>query len=224
MTDREPTSHERMSGESWDDSYIGGPAPWDIAAPQPAIARLVARHALAGPVLDAGCGVGDNALAIAESGIAVLGFDVAETALEIARAKAAQRGLDVEFIAADALALERLGRTFETVVDSGLFHTFDAGERRRYARSLAGVTKAGAKLYIVAFGDEGDERGPHPISRRDIASAFDVKSAWNVIAIEAERVMTRFHGDAGVAGWLITAERRSATPAPAALRTDRTAD
>jgi SAM-dependent methyltransferase len=208
MTDREPTSHERMSGESWDRSYIGGPAPWDIAAPQPAIARLIARRPLAGPVLDAGCGAGDNALAIAHTGVAVLGFDVAETALQIARAKAARRGLDVEFVAADALALERLGRTFQTVVDSGLFHTFDAGERRRYARSLALVTKPGAILYVLAFGDEGDDRGPHPVSRDDIASAFDAESGWDVIAIESERLMTRFHGDAGVAGWLITAERR----------------
>jgi SAM-dependent methyltransferase len=224
MTDREPTSHERVSGESWDRSYIGGPAPWDIGAPQPAIARLVARHALAGPLLDAGCGVGDNALAIARTGVAVLGFDVAETALEMARAKAADGGLEVEFIAADALALERLGRTFETVVDSGLFHTFDAAERRRYACSLAGVTKPGAMLYVLAFGDEGDGRGPHPVSRSDIASAFDAGTGWSVIAIEPERVMTRFHGDAGVAGWLITARRCEATPEPALLRTDRTAD
>lgn len=208
MTDRAPTSHERMSGVSWDSSYIGDLAPWDIAGPQPAIARLVARDALAGRVLDAGCGVGDNSLAIAETGAVVVGFDVAETALQMARAKAAQRGLDVEFIAADALALERLGRTFETVVDSGLFHTFDADERRRYVRSLAVVTQAGAMLFVLAFADEGDERGPHPISREDIASAFDLESGWNVIAIEPERVMTRFHGDAGVAGWLITAERR----------------
>jgi SAM-dependent methyltransferase len=224
MTAREPTSHERMSGEPWDHSYSGGPAPWDIGAPQPAIARLIARHAMADPVLDAGCGVGDNAIAIADTGVVVVGFDVAETALQMARAKAAQRGLAVEFIAADALALEGLGRTFETVVDSGLFHTFDADERRRYARSLAAVAKAGARLYVLTFGDEGEGRGPHPISRDDIATAFDVESGWDVLAIEPERVMTRFHGDAGVAGWLITAERRSATPAPAVLRTGRTAD
>lgn len=208
MTHREPTSHERMSGESWNGSYTGGPAPWDIATEQPAIARLLARHHLAGPVLDAGCGVGDNALAIAETGVAVVGCDVAETALEMARAKAAQRGLDVEFLTADALALERLGRTFETIVDSGLFHTFDAAERRRYARSLATVTKPGALLYVLAFADEGDQRGPHPISRSHIASAFDPESGWNVTAIEPERVITRFHGDTGVAGWLITAKRR----------------
>jgi SAM-dependent methyltransferase len=208
MTDREPTSHERISGEAWDASYIGGPAPWDIAAAQPAIVRLIARTTIAGPVLDAGCGAGDNALAIAETGVAVLGFDVANNAVKIAREKASQRGLDVEFVVADALALERLGRTFESVVDSGLFHTFDADERRRYARSLATVTKTGAMLYVLAFADEGDGRGPHPVSRQDIASAFDIESGWNVIEIEPERVMTRFHGDGGVAGWLVSVERR----------------
>ena len=34
---RRPTSHERMSGRTWDASYTDdGPAPWDIGRPQPA--------------------------------------------------------------------------------------------------------------------------------------------------------------------------------------------
>src|SRR5438876_11424424 len=38
-------------------------------------------------------------------------------------------GSQVEFAAADAFQLERLGRRFETVLDCGLFHTFDGDER-----------------------------------------------------------------------------------------------
>jgi hypothetical protein len=37
---RRPTSHERLTGLPWDASYRGGPAPWDVGKPQPAIARL----------------------------------------------------------------------------------------------------------------------------------------------------------------------------------------
>ena len=37
--------------------------------------------------------------------------------------------LDAEFTAADAFRLDRLGRMFDTVLDSGLFHTFDSDER-----------------------------------------------------------------------------------------------
>src|SRR5262245_37377454 len=72
---REPTSHERRAGEPWDASYAGGPAPWDIGRPQPAIVRLAAEGAFAGAVLDAGCGTGDNALHIASLGLDVLGVD-----------------------------------------------------------------------------------------------------------------------------------------------------
>src|SRR3954463_6025546 len=92
------------------------------------------------PVLDAGCGTGENALHVASLGLSVLGVDVAETALAIARAKADDRGIEVEFAAADAFQLGRLGRRFETVLDCGLFHTFDGDERPGYVASLASVT------------------------------------------------------------------------------------
>src|SRR5262245_8200357 len=150
--DRPPTSHERMAGQPWDASYHHGPAPWDIGGPQPAIARLAAEGKFTGAVLDAGCGTGENALHLASLGLSVVGFDVAETALALAREKAHARGLDVEFVAADAFNLERLGRSFETVVDSGLFHTFDAEERLRYVISLASVTRHDGTVYVLCFG------------------------------------------------------------------------
>ncbi len=37
---RRPTSHEQMTGVPWDASYVGGPAPWEIGRPQPAIMRV----------------------------------------------------------------------------------------------------------------------------------------------------------------------------------------
>src|SRR5262245_30616582 len=85
---RRPTSHERMTGLPWDASYQDGPAPWDVGQPQPAIARLASEGGIAGAVLDAGCGTGENALHVASPGLSVLGVDVAETALAIAREKA----------------------------------------------------------------------------------------------------------------------------------------
>src|SRR5277367_3589969 len=113
LKDRRPTSHERMYGQSWDASYLDGPAPWDIGRPQPAIARLASEGGFSGAVLDAGCGTGENALLVASLGLSVFGFDVAETALAMARKKAADRGIEVEYAAADALRLDRLGRMFE---------------------------------------------------------------------------------------------------------------
>jgi SAM-dependent methyltransferase len=207
LTGRPPTSHERMAGRPWDASYHDGPAPWDIGGAQPAIVRIAARGEIAGPVLDAGCGSGENALHLASMGLSVLGVDVAETALALARQKAADRGLDVEFAAADALHLERLQRTFRTVLDCGLFHAFDTEERAAYAASLGSVTDLGGTLYVLCFSDEGPDTGPHPVSRDDLHAAFNPRGGWRVVAIEADRVGTRFHGDTGASAWLATITR-----------------
>src|SRR5712671_5894236 len=108
FSDRYPTSHERLTGLPWDASYRDGPAPWDIGQPQPAMVRLASEGGFAGAVLDAGCGTGENALHVASLGLSVLGIDVAETALAIARAKADDRGIEVDFAVADAFELQRL--------------------------------------------------------------------------------------------------------------------
>ena len=208
---RRPTSHERLAGRPWDASYRDGPAPWDIGRPQPAIARLASNGKFAGAVLDVGCGTGEHALHIASLGLSVLGVDVAETALAIARKKATDRGFaqergKVEFASADARHLERLGRTFQTVLDCGLFHTFEGDERPEYVASLASVTAHGGTLHVLCFSDEGPETGPHPVSQEEIRTAFNPGSGWNVIAIEPDRIQTRFHRD-GAPAWFVTIKR-----------------
>ena len=158
-------------------------------------------------MLDAGCGTGENALLIASLALPVLGVDVAETALAIARAKAAERGIHAEFAAADALQLDRLGRKFQTVLDCGLFHSFDSGERQGYVASLASATEAGGILYVLCFSDEGPDTGPHPVTREELTAPFSARSGWTVAAIEPGRVQTRYHDDHGAPAWLATIKR-----------------
>lgn len=232
---RRPTSHERMTGRPWDASYHDGPAPWDIGRPQMAVVRLASAGGFASPqerqnrapagapvagaVLDVGCGTGDNALHIASLGLPVLGVDVAETGVTIARqrAEAAARttgAIDVEFLVADAFRLESLGRKFQTVIDSGLFHTldphdptFDPKERARYVASLASVTEHGGTLYVLCFSNQGPDTGPHPISQEELRAAFNPSTGWNVGSIKPERLQTRFHGADGAPAWLATIKR-----------------
>jgi len=107
---------------------------------------------------------------------------------------------------ADAFQLGRLGRTFDTVLDCGLLHTFDDDERSAYVASLASVTERGATLHVLCFGDVGPDAGPHPVSREELRAAFDDAGGWRVAAIRAERCETRFHA-AGAPAWLATVER-----------------
>ena len=204
---RLPTSHERKTGLPWDASYREGPPPWDIGRPQPAIARLASEGGLAGAVLDAGCGTGEHTLLVASLGLPVLGVDVAETALAIAREKAHDRGLEAEFVAADVFNLERLGRMFRTVLDCGLFHTFNGDERPGYVASLASVTQHGGTLYVLCFSDDGPATGPHPISQEELKAAFNPSSGWHLAAIQPDRIHTRIHGEHGAPAWFATIKR-----------------
>jgi SAM-dependent methyltransferase len=195
-----------MSGRRWDASYQDGPAPWDIGRPQPAIARVAAEGRFVGAVLDAGCGTGEHSLLIASLGLPVLGVDVAETALAMARQKAAERGSAAEFVAADAFHLDRLARKFQTVLDCGLFHTFEGDERVEYVTSLAAVTEPGGTVYVLCFSDAGPEMAPHPVREDELRAAFNAEAGWNVVAIEAARIETRIHEN-GAPAWLATMRR-----------------
>jgi SAM-dependent methyltransferase len=196
-----------MTGRPWDASYRDGPAPWDVGHPQPAVVRVAAAGGFAGPVLDAGCGTGEHALHLAALDLPVLGVDIAETAVALARAKAAERSLSAEFTVADALHLDRLSRRFRAVLDVGLFHTFDGDERPVYVASLASVTEPGGTLYVLCFRPGGPAIGPHPVSEDELRTAFGPGTGWQVLAIEPERVQTRFHGDDGAPAWLATIRR-----------------
>lgn len=203
---RQPTSHEQAAGQPWDVSYLDGPAPWDIAVPQPAILRLAGEGAFVGAVLDAGCGTGENALHIASLGMHVLGVDVAQTAVSMAREKAAGRGLDADFVVADALHLDRLGRVFDTVLDCALFHTFDRAERQAYVASLGSVTSPGANVYVLCFSDFGPGTvGPHPVSQEELRAPFG-RSGWSVRSVSPERLQTRLDAQ-GAPAWLARIER-----------------
>src|SRR3990170_7567446 len=149
----------------FDFAYVGPPPPWDIGRPQPAFVRLAAQGAIVGPVLDAGCGTGENALHFAGLGFEVTGLDAAPTAIAAARAKAAQRGLAVEFIVCDALALGQVGRTFATIIDCGLFHVFGHADRATYVAGLAAAVEAGGRGGTPPPANPPDPRGAPPPRR-----------------------------------------------------------
>ncbi|WP_018180861.1 class I SAM-dependent methyltransferase [Jongsikchunia kroppenstedtii] len=207
---RRPTGGEQAVHPPWDDSYRHGPAPWEIGAPQPSLAPLIESGAFVGPVLDAGCGTGEHAMALAARGYDVVGVDVAGTALAKARAVAADRGLTIEFVDGDALDLAPLGRRFASVLDCGLLHTLGADERPRYAASLASVTDPGAVAHILCFSDLGGPIGPHPIGENDIRAAFTAANGWELVEIAPAAIHTLIAKEP-FAARLVTARRIAPT-------------
>lgn len=122
-------------GSWWEKAYAADTQPWSIGQPQRAVVELVDAGAISGRTLDVGCGVGTHACYLASEGYETVGVDIASRAVERAERRAAERGVDVEFRVGDALALGASLGSFETVVDVGVFHAFDAIDRQRYAES-----------------------------------------------------------------------------------------
>jgi SAM-dependent methyltransferase len=160
-------------------------APWDIGKPQGPFAAVADR--VAGPVLDAGCGTGEHALFFAARGHSVTGIDFVEEPIRRARAKAAERGLAVEFLVKDATALGDWGKQFASVIDSGLFHCFSDADRQRYVQGLARVVEPGGRLFLLCFGDEepGTE-GPRRVSQQELHLAF--ADGWEVESVQPTRI------------------------------------
>lgn len=202
-----PAAHPGVPSHLFQQAYEGVP-PWDVGAPQAAFVALADEGLFRGDVLDIGCGPGDHALFAAERGHAAWGVDFVPAAIERARAKAAERGLAVRFLVHDALQLATLGRRFDTLLDSGLFHVFSDHDREAYVRSLAAVIQPRGLLHILCFSDEElGAQGPRRISQAELRAAF--RDGWTVTAIRPARFATHVHPE-GARAWCATIQRTGA--------------
>jgi cyclopropane fatty-acyl-phospholipid synthase-like methyltransferase len=174
-----------MEKQHFESMYEGRP-PWDIGRPQRAIMELEEAGHIRGSVLDAGCGTGENALYLASRGHDTWGVDYVRAAIDQAQTKAHSRAIPATFAVADALALSRLGRQFDTVIDCGLFHTFSDEERAAYVAELAQVVPHGGVVRLLCFSEqEPGDQGPRRVTQQEIRDAFN--SGWRVQSIKAER-------------------------------------
>jgi len=180
--------------------------PWDIDGPQPAFVELFRMGLIRGQVLDIGCGTGENALFLAAQELETWGIDLVSAAIGQARAKARARGLPaVRFLVADALALGELGMTFDTVLDSGLFHALSDPERPFFLQSLGAVLRPGGLYHLLCFSDrEPGTEGPRRVSQAEIRATF--RSGWRVLRIDEARFLDRLH-EGGARAWRASLER-----------------
>jgi len=177
-------------------AYQAGP-PWEIRQPQPVVVELANDGHIRSPVLDVGCGSGENAFELSRRGYDVVGIDSSPIAISRARAKARQRGSTASFFVWDALRLAELGLDFTTVIDSALFHIIP--DRRRYAAKLAHVLRPGGRLYLLEISEYVSGQYPR-VTRDDIRAAF-APPLWRIDEISADRY--RVAGGHFPPGWLL---------------------
>jgi cyclopropane fatty-acyl-phospholipid synthase-like methyltransferase len=188
----------------WNSIYEGSP-PWDIGRPQPEFVRLADAGKFHGDMLDVGCGTGEHVMLAASHGAEAMGVDIAELAIERARAKAHQRGIGAIFEVGDVLHLDRLGRQFDVITDSGVFHVFDDVERPVYVNSLRSALRPAGIYYLMCFSDrQPGDWGPRRVSQAELRAAF--VDGWSIRSIDPAMFAVTID-DNGAQAWLATIER-----------------
>jgi len=188
----------------------GGRTPWDIGnnRPQPAIVRAYEEGKITGSVLDAGCGVGENCVFLANKyGIdSITGFDLSEDAIEIATSTVERIVKEEEeqspfwttpkFLAASCTDVadrhgEKLGITdnsslFDVVVDSGLLHCLSKEDADDYVNQISKLLKPNTgRFFIGCFSTANPDPWDNPrrISEEYLRNElFSCREKWEIVA------------------------------------------
>ncbi len=179
----------------FEEFYRSTTPPWVIGEPQPAIVELERSGLIRGKVLDVGCGTGEHTILLTRLGYDVLGIDFAPQAVEQARRNAEAKNVDARFEVADAMNLGD-EPSYDTIVDSALFHIFDDTDRPKYVASLHNACRPGGIVHVLALSDAGRGFGPQ-VSDEVIRQAF--ADGWVLESLDPTTyrgVVTEVHAEA----------------------------
>ncbi len=191
---------------TFEQRYQEGVPPWEIGRPQSWVVELFDQEAFEGEVLDVGCGTGENALYLSSKGLNVTGVDFSRTAIELAQEKAEQRRLKALFRVGNALKLSLLKRSFDTVIDSAVFHVFTDKERLLYAESLASILRPKGVAYVVCFSEKEPEGwGPRRVTQGEIRRTF--QKQFDIALIQRATYETNLRPEP-VQAWLSCLQRK----------------
>ncbi len=141
--------------ERWDEVHRKYPPealPWELGRPRKVLVDLIESGKVKpGKALDICCGMGTNALYMAERGFQVQGIDISPKAIEHAQEKAEKARVEIPFSVENAVYLPFEDEQFDFVFDMGCFHHISVEDRKRFLRGVHRVLKPEGRYLVVCF-------------------------------------------------------------------------
>jgi len=169
----------RGDATGWFDLLYAGAAgrpdriPWADMRPNPNLVEWMSRAALEGTgqrALVVGCGLGDDAEALAGAGFEVVAFDVSAAAIAWCRTRFP--GSPVRYVNADLLAPPPDWQAvFDFVLEAYTLQALPPGVRPQAVERVAGFVAPGGTLLVIcrARNTEDDPGGfPWPLTRAEV--------------------------------------------------------
>ncbi len=171
--------------------------PWAELAPRPAFAKWLRREQPRGqgrPAVVVGCGLGDDAEALAAHGFDVTAFDVSPTAVAWCRERFPQSSVDYQVADLFALPDEWRG-AFDFVLESLTVQALPIELRSEAVAGVASLVAPGGALLVICLGtnlDAGEADGrsgpPWPLTREEL-------DRFQQHALREQRVEQLAYGD-----------------------------
>ena len=146
---------------------------WADLAPNPHLVSWLAAHPVPRPgrtAVTVGCGVGDDAEALAEQGYRVTAFDIAPSAIELCRRRYPESV--VEYVVADLFDLPPAWTgAFDLVFECNTIQIMPGDHRRRTLRAIADLAAPGGSVLVSCRSrepGEKDDEFPLPLTRDEI--------------------------------------------------------
>jgi len=139
--------------------------PWARQAVNPLLQSYLDEEAVhQGKALVIGCGLGDDAMALAEAGYDVTAIDVSQTALDLAKERFPDT--NITFKKQDIFEYDA---QFDFVFEAFTIQSLPVEFREKMITAVANTVAKGAKLLLVAHKREEDFEGPPwPLTQEEV--------------------------------------------------------
>jgi ubiquinone/menaquinone biosynthesis C-methylase UbiE len=159
----------------WENAYGSGEYKhWEFSYPSPELVALVAAGALKrnAKVVDVGCGGGIDAIFMTQCGFRVIGVDISLAALKIAKKRARKAHVEVDWCRGSVLQLPIKDGIVDFLMDRGLFHLVEDGDRPGYASEIFRVLKNKGRALIRGSSGKFPHDQFNPVTEKVIDRYF----------------------------------------------------